>query len=487
MSRIKHPELAEIKKLASIARNLDSPDMQIMYSAGGSLVEQGIARSLLPKAMSLLTAEDPFIRKLVFRLAGQNAFGTYIDALFDELKEINPAEREQVLHAIEERFSIYGAPYSKEEQALWISVLDKLGNEHQPTVVGIMSYFGKHGLNWIRKLIKNRIADIKPGSLPNIKSYPENDQIKIIKLLTVQAAKDRIDLLPFLSEIVDSSTVRLLAPFLSSSDWKNRALVAEAIGRVGITSSSGLVMEIIADTDWQVKRRFLEHLNIKESRFSAVFKILSYILTDSRIAIRNFAERILLTLGAVECDGTHLEDQRKRIEKKYRSHLLRAASKNEDIDSKWLGVSIEKMDPIPVMNEDEDSEFEGVSLSDIESTQEKETPSTDAGAKLDLMAALLSAKKEVESTDVSVDSVISEITSTDSYDDSMSIADQLILLLKQVSTESGKDVQLSELKNRALEQGFSESDFKDIITQLEKEGTIYRSSKGTISYVDIDF
>jgi len=485
VSEIEKIELALIKDLTGLAKNLDSPSMEIVYAASHDLVEIGICRTLLPKAMSLLDTNDLFIRKLVYRLAGQNTFGKYIPVLFDKLNDINPAEREQVLHAIEERFAIYGAPLSKDEQKNWIESLEKIGIEHQPTVVGIMSYLSKYGYNWFRNLIKNQIQLLKPGSLPNINSFSKKDRIKIIKLLINESSKKRLDLLPYLCEIVDQKTVRYLESFLHSSDWKNRALVAEALGRIGVTISSGIVMEIVADPDWQVKKRLLETINIQASKFASILRILGYVLTDSRSAIRSAAERLLLRLGSVECEGTSLKAQREKIEKKYRSQLLHAASSNQDIDSMWLGIEPKQPVVIPIINESEESEFEGVSLSDIESTEEDSAESESEG-RLDLLSALMSAKKQVVDTDEKSGSIISEITGDD-VDDSISMAGQLIHILKKLSSERGKDVDIDLLEEHALEHGFSESDFYDVIAQLEKEGTIYRSSKGTISYVDIDF
>ena len=485
MSETEKIELALMKDLTGLAKNLDSPSMEIVYSAGHDLVEIGICRTMLPKAMSLLDTNDLFIRKLVYRLAGQNAFGNYIPVLFEKLNDINPAEREQVLHAIEERFANYGAPLSKEEQKNWIESLEKIGIEHQPTVVGIMSYFSKYGYNWFRNLIKNKIQLLKPGSLPNIKSFSKKDQIKIIKLLIDESSKKRMDLLPYICDIVDQKTVRYLDTFLHNPDWKDRALIAEALGRVGITTSSGIVMEIIADPDWQVKKRLLETINIQASKFASILRILGYVLTDSRSAIRNAAERLLLKLGAVECEGNSLKAQREKIEKKYRSQLLHAAPNNQDIDSMWLGVETKHPDVIPIIDETEESEFEGVSLSDIESSEENIAES-ESGGRLDLLSALMSAKKQVVDTEEKSGSMISEITGDD-VDDSISMAGQLIHILKKLSNEKGKDVDIDLLEEKALENGFSESDFHDVIAQLEKEGTIYRSSKGTISYVDIDF
>ena len=59
-------EIKKIKKLSVVAKNLDSPDPQTMYSAGHSLVELGMTRSLLPKAMVLLYAEDVLIISSIF-------------------------------------------------------------------------------------------------------------------------------------------------------------------------------------------------------------------------------------------------------------------------------------------------------------------------------------------------------------------------------------------------------------------------------------
>ena len=91
------------------------------------------------------------------------------------------------------------------------------------------------------------------------------------------------------------------------------------------------------------------------SKFASILRILGYVLTDSRLAIRNTAERVLLNLGSIECEGTSLKAQREKIEKKYRSQLLHAAPNNQDIDSSWLGIEPEETDAIPIIDESEEA------------------------------------------------------------------------------------------------------------------------------------
>ncbi len=50
----------------------------------------------------------------------------------------------------------------------------------------------------------------------------------------------------------------------------------------------------------------------------------------------------------------------------------------------------------------------------------------------------------------------------------------------------GKDVPLNDLLSKAEESGMTEEDFENAVTELEKQGIIYRSKKGTVSYVDIE-
>ncbi len=82
-------------------------------------------RTLLAKALSVSKADDPVMRKTALRVAGQNAYGQYIRQLMSQLKEVNPAEREQVLQAIEEKF-IQTGPKSFTEQKRWAEALQSL-------------------------------------------------------------------------------------------------------------------------------------------------------------------------------------------------------------------------------------------------------------------------------------------------------------------------------------------------------------------------
>ncbi len=55
-----------------------------------------------------------------------------------------------------------------------------------------------------------------------------------------------------------------------------------------------------------------------------------------------------------------------------------------------------------------------------------------------------------------------------------------------MSESVGKDVPVNDLLIKAEESGMSEGEFEDTMGELEKQGIIYRSSKGTVSYVDIE-
>jgi DNA replicative helicase MCM subunit Mcm2 (Cdc46/Mcm family) len=55
-----------------------------------------------------------------------------------------------------------------------------------------------------------------------------------------------------------------------------------------------------------------------------------------------------------------------------------------------------------------------------------------------------------------------------------------------MSERVGKDVPVNDLLTKAEESGMTEKEFEDAMNDLEKQGIIYRSSKGTVSYVDIE-
>ena len=55
-----------------------------------------------------------------------------------------------------------------------------------------------------------------------------------------------------------------------------------------------------------------------------------------------------------------------------------------------------------------------------------------------------------------------------------------------MSNTVGKDVPVNDLLTKAEESGMDEDEFEEVMNELEKQGIIYKSSKGTVSYVDIE-
>ncbi|MFW9956315.1 MAG: HEAT repeat domain-containing protein [Candidatus Thorarchaeota archaeon] len=475
-------EAKKLREMRSISAALDSPDLGIMYSAAAKLMTYQTGTSLLPKAMSLLGTPDATLRRLVYRMAGRHVYGDYISELFNSMKNINPAEREQVLQGIEEKFETLGSPISSTEQKRWIDALSKVGQEHQATIFGIMAQLGKLGIDWAKKRIKDKIETISIGTISKLGSYPEPAKKDLIKTIAILSAKKKHELLPYLCEIVDSSTIGYLKPFLREGSWKERVHVARAAGNLGITSTTGIIMDLIADPDWRVKQELLEAINLQESRFSGILKILRYVVKDSHSRVRGQAERAILLLGITPCQGSKIEVQRKKIEKLYRSQLLKAASVNRDVDSRWLGVEVEEH-PIPFIPEDSEAE-EGVSLLDLKPEMKEDVEQEKP--KLDLMAALLQARDAATPQQT----VIEEQKDIDESDTGINSgllpAEKFLLLLKRLTTDKTRGVSLARLKKNAGTVEMSEEEVEEVLIQLEKDGLVYRSSKGSIKRVDME-
>ena len=301
-------------------------------------------------------------------------------------------------------------------------------------------------------------------------------------------------MLPYICGIVDQSTFSNLSVFLKGSKWQERVEIASAISGIGINSASGLTMELVGDSNWQVKQALLEHLNIRSSKFSAVTKILSFLVKETHSRVRGQSERTLLMLGSIACSNSNLGDQRKKLEKQYRTQLLKAAQTNKDVDAHWLGIEVEKADPMyeimkKVTIEDSESpeaipEPVGVSLSDLESpTSKGETPGLEQEDKSILLSALLGAQKKSMEEPAEVE----EISPQDlPLDPTIPAPSKFLLLLQRLTEQVGKDVPVNDLLTKAEESGMSEDEFSNAMQELEKQGIIYRSSKGTVSYVDLE-
>jgi hypothetical protein len=487
-------ETKAMRELRKIAYDIDSPDLGVMYDAVGRLAAHNTGRSLLPKTMELLGIADQNVKQAAFTVAGKYAFGAYIGEFFTELKNLNPVEREQVLQGIQEMFYQTGGPESVSEQKNWIAALESLGKEHQRAVFGLMRFLGDHGIRWVTDQISNNIENMSLGAVPTLNGFPKDTRRRLVKLLAKTASMKKRDMLPYICGIVDQSTFNNLSIFLKGSKWQERVEIASAISGIGINSASGLIMELVGDSNWQVKQALLEHLNIRSSKFSAVNKILSFLVKETHSRVRGQAERTLLLLGSTACSNSDLGDQRRKLEKQYRTQLLKAAQANKDVDVHWLGIETEKVDPMyeimkKVSIEDSESpetipEPVGVSLSDLESpTSKGETPSLELKDKSILLSALLGAQKKSMEEPTEVE----EISPQDfPLDPAIPAPSKFLLLLQRLTEHVGKDVPVNDLLIKAEESGMTEDEFTNAMQELEKQGIIYRSSKGTVSYVDME-
>jgi DNA replicative helicase MCM subunit Mcm2 (Cdc46/Mcm family) len=185
-----------------------------------------------------------------------------------------------------------------------------------------------------------------------------------------------------------------------------------------------------------------------------------------------------------------------KLEKQYRTQLLRAAEANKDLDAEWLGVDMKKIDPMheimkKVTEEEEDAstiqtseEPVGFSLADISSkTKGDGVPVVEGEDKSILLSALLGAqKKSIEVPEEPAQIDFQDIP----LDPTIPAPSKFLLLLQRMSEIMGKDVPVNDLLTKAEESGMSEDEFEESMNELEKQGIIYRSSKGTVSYVDIE-
>jgi hypothetical protein len=480
MDTLRKTEMKKIREMRAISLSLDSPDLGTMYNAAGRLMTYPLGRSLLPKTMSLLDKGDATLRRLMYRTAGRNVYGKYVPELFESMRNINPAEREQVLQVIEEIFQTIGSPSSPTEQKRWMQALEEVGHEHQPTVFGIAATLGKTGARWAKSRIR-KIETISIGTIAKLDDFPERTRSDLIKSAIGEAMKRKNELLPYICEIVDAGTLKYLKVILESSDWQDRIQVARAVGRLGIASATGLVMDIVADPDWRVKQEVLESVNIAESRFSSLVRVLGYMVVDSHSRVRGQADRVILSLGTSACRNSVLQTQRKKLEKQFRTQLLRAAANNKDIDSTWLGVEIEGH-PIPFISEDME-ESEGISLSEI--SPKDQTKDTESTSKVDLLSALLQAREDAKPKQTPGPLLQQEVPS-DEIDASLPPTDKFLQILKKLSPAGSKGVSLKRIVEQASTIGMSEPEVNEALSQLEKDGIIYRLNKGTIKRVDIE-
>ncbi|TFG97562.1 hypothetical protein E4H12_08310 [Candidatus Thorarchaeota archaeon] len=486
-----------LQPLQNIAWDIDSPNIGTMYEAVGKLATMRFNRLLLPKAMDLLSSSDRNVKQAAYTVAGKNMYGSYLSEFTIALREMNPAEREQILQGIQETFTNTGGPTSTLEQKNWIKSLETLGKEHQPSVFGLMIGLGKPGNIWITKQIQDNIKGISLGAVPKISMFPESDRRRFLKFLSDGSSKKRRDLLPYICGIVDEDTLKFLAVFLRNSEWQERVEIAEAVARIGIRISSGLVMELVADIKWQVKQGLLENLNIKNSKLAPILTVLSHLMAESHSRVRAQAERTVLLLGMTPCNGASLADQRKRLEKQFRTQLLKATQANKDIDVRWLGIErdpsdpmidiMEKISPIDDISDTGDTTGpEGVSLADFTKVDKGEAPETEEQLNEEDKSLLLSALLGAQKSSTPVPPVIIDDSEPQEYDSTIPYSSRFILILQKASEEVGKEVPIDLLHSECEKAGLSDKEFNKALAEFEEQGIIYKSSKKTVSYADLE-
>ncbi len=474
-------ELKELREMRRIAWDLESANQELMYQAAQGFSMYETNRTLLPMAMTLLTAEDAFLQKLVIRTVGRNLFGSYIKEFFDSLECVSPAEVAQVLMSIREAFRENGSPVSVSDQKLWIQALECLGREHQPGMVEIMATLGTTGFRWTKKIIKNDVENLNIGALASIREFQDKHRNTLVALLCEEAAKRKRDLLPYITGVVDSSNVRFLSVFLGS-EWKERKEVARGIGRVGIYTTSGIVRQVLNDPDWRVKQALIESIDVRKSHFARLLHVLEISVADSHKRVHGSARRLLLKLGTEACANSDVMTQRDKLMKRFRDQLLKAAPSNKDIDSSWLGVEITENGVIPYIGP-EDSQDTGqpepVGISDFEPPEK------------DLRTALV--MKMLETKEASAppfeidDSRAAPMRKPKSKKESSKIPGpaRFLALMDRLSEELGKELPLAVIRVKASEIEMTEREFDKVLDQLVKEGTVYMVDKETVSRVDI--
>lgn len=489
--RVLKAEKTILDELREVVWNLDSADMEVLYTAAGTLAKYDMSRTLLPHMMDMLDADDMFVRKIIFRSAGRNVFGNYIHEFFFALKTLPPAEITQVLQSIREAFGIYGPPTPSSEQRSWVTALSRLGKEHQPAVFDLMSVLGHSGERWVARFLKENIHSLTFGAIPSITEFPEKPQTRLIRTLAEQASKRKRDLLPYIGGIVTTKTVRFLKVFLRSGNWEERKEVAMAIGKAGIVTATGIVRDAIADPDWRVKQALIESIDISQSKFSPLRSVLAILITDSHTRVRRSAERLVLKLGVESCSDSNTSVQRERIMKQFRKQLLHAAPANKDVDSTWIEIEIPSSVPIPLISPEDLTEDETapqpVGIKDLQ-TQEEKKEKEDAGdsSVANLRAALLKRMKESISQAAPPEdtSFLGELESI-AVDKSLPATAKILSLIDQLTKKVGKGVPITVLREHASDIEMSVEEMNDGIQKLVKEGTIYMVDEETMRRTEI--
>lgn len=487
-------EARKLREMRSAVWSLEAASQERMYTAAQTLSIYEVNRTILPTIMTLLATDDIFVRKIVFRTAGKNVYGVYISDFFSSISNLPPAEIAQVLQSIKESFRENGSPPVGDHKA-WISSLEKLGREHHAGVFELMASLGRAGTRWVTRFIRDDIHDLNIGAIASIREYPEKTRHKLTKLLCEEASERKREMLSYIVGIVDTKSVRFLKSFLSGGSWHERKEVAAAVGTIGITSTSGLVRDLLNDPDWRVKQELAENIDVTKSKLSSLTRIMEILVADSHTRVKRSAGRTLLRMGLQPCTGSKLSTQRDRLMKRFREQLLKAAPLNKDIDSSWLGVDVSGEDPIPIISPDDPSDAgipEPVGIGDLASALSKKKPdTTSASGELDLRSALLKRMLETKESTVAPiviaepEPILDATSDTSEIDLSLPPPARFLALMDNLSLTLGKALPVMVMKAKSSEIEMSPEEFDDVLGQLVKEGTVYMVDEDTVRRADI--
>jgi hypothetical protein len=164
-----------------------------------------------------------------------------------------------------------------------------------------------------------------------------------------------------------------------------------------------------------------------------------------------------------------------------------------------LGIERDPSDPMadilkkitPI--EDQQDSFEsqedgptGVSLADF-ALEEKEAPTeTKEQLNEEDKSALLSALLGAQKSSKPEPPIVIDESSSPEYDQTIPASSRFILVLQRISKEVGKEVPIAILQTECEKVAITEKEFNKAMAEFEEQGIIYRSSKKTVSYADIE-
>ncbi len=106
-------------------------------------------------------------------------------------------------------------------------------------------------------------------------------------------------------------------------------------------------------------------------------------------------------------------------------------------------------------------------------------------SRMSLLAALLTARESSESTGTADTAQEDTDEDSDTVDMTLTPEQRVIWLLKRLSGKK-RGVAIKTLEEQAPTIGLTPDEVDRLITELEREGTVYRSGKGLVKFVDLE-